>query len=72
MTRFLGNLREGIEIIEEAEEDVIWGYEIKILNIKSMNQKISISKDNLEEYQDITTDIERKGKNLLNDIENLK
>jgi hypothetical protein len=37
-----------------------------------MNQKISISKDNLEEYQDITTDIERKGKNLLNDIENLK
>ena len=72
MTRFLGNLREGIEIIEEAEEDVIWGYEIKILNIKSMNQKIPISKDNLEEYQDITTDIERKGKNLLNDIENLK
>ena len=37
-----------------------------------MNQKISIRKDNLEEYQDIIADIERNGKNLLNDIENLK
>jgi hypothetical protein len=72
MTRFLGNLKEGIEILAETEEEVIWGYEIKILNVKSMNQKISISKDNLEEYQDIIADIERNGKNLLNDIENLK
>ncbi|RXR34240.1 hypothetical protein EQG68_04175 [Flavobacterium piscinae] len=69
MTRFLGNIEEAVEIIDG---NFIWGYEIKILNVKSMNQKISIRKDNLEEYQDIITDIERKGKNLLNDIENLK
>jgi hypothetical protein len=69
MTRFLGNIEEAIEIIDE---NFIWGYEVKILNVKSMNQKISISKDNLEEYQDIIADIERNGKNLLNDIENLK
>ena len=69
MTRFLGNLKEGIEI---TEEDAIWGYEIKILNTKSMNQKISIRKDNLAEYKDILTDIEKNGEKLLNDIENLK
>lgn len=69
MTRFLGNLKEGIEI---TEEDAIWGYEIKILNTKSMNQKISIRKDNLAEYKDIITDIEKNGEKLLNDIENLK
>ena len=68
MTKFLGNVNEVIEI----NEDFIWGYEIKILNVKSMNQKISIRKDNLKEYQDIITDIERNGKDLLNDIENLK
>ena len=69
MTRFLGNIEEAVEIIDE---NFIWGYEIKILNVKSMNQKISIRKDNLKEYQDIITDIERNGKDLLNDIENLK
>lgn len=69
MTRFLGNIEESVEIIDG---NFIWGYEIKILNVKSMNQKISIRKDNLEEYQDIIADIERNGKNLLNDIENLK
>lgn len=69
MTRFLGNIEEVVEIIDE---NFIWGYEIKILNVKSMNQKISIRKDNLEEYQDIIADIEKNGENLLNDIENLK
>jgi hypothetical protein len=69
MTRFLGNIKEGSEPIHE---NFIWGYEIKILNVKNMNQKISIRKDNLEAYQDIIADIERNGTNLLNDIENLK
>lgn len=69
MTKYLGNLKEGIEI---TEEDVVWGYEIKFLNTKSMNQKISIRKDNLEEYRNILTDIEKNGEKLLNDIENLK
>jgi len=69
MTRFLGNIEEAVEI---TDENFIWGYEIKILNVKSMKQKISIRKDNLKEYQDIITDIERNGKNLIIDIQNLQ
>ena len=69
MTRFLGNIEEAVEIIDE---NFIWGYEIKILNVKSMNQKISIRKDNLAEYKDILNDIEKNGEKILNDIENLK
>ena len=68
MTRFLGNINEEIEIIGD---DFTWGYEIKILNVKSMNQKISIRKDNLDEYQNIITDIKNKGGDLINDIKNL-
>ncbi|UPQ80408.1 hypothetical protein M0M57_06100 [Flavobacterium azooxidireducens] len=69
MTRFLGNIEEAVEIIDE---NFVWGYEIKILNTKSMNQKISIRKDNLAKYKDLLTDIEKNGEKLLNDIENLK
>lgn len=69
MTRYLGNIAEGSETFDGT---TIWGYETKILNVKSMNQKVSIRKDNLEDYQDIINHIEKNGKTLINDIENLK
>ncbi|WP_159779658.1 hypothetical protein [Flavobacterium sp. 9AF] len=69
MTRFTGNVENSIEPFEEP---VIWGYETKILNTKSMSQKISIRKRNLKEYQEIITDIKNNGETLIKDIENLK
>lgn len=69
MTRFLGNIMEGVEM---NDENFIWGYEIKILNVTSMNQKISIRKDNLKDFKDIILDIEKNGKDLIIDIQNLQ
>lgn len=70
MTRFLGNIENGIENI--GEKTTIWGYETKMLNVKSMNQKVSIRKDNLKEYQDILIHIKKNGNTLNKDIENFK
>ena len=70
MTKYLGNIVQGIELINE--KTTIWGYEIKILNTKSWFQKTSIRKDDLKEYEDILVHIEQNSDELINDIIELK
>ena len=70
MTRYLGNIIQGIELTDE--KTTIWGYEIKILNTKNWNQKVSIRKDDLKKYEDILVHIEQNSDELINDIKELK
>ncbi len=70
MTKYLGNIVQGIELIDE--KTTIWGYEIKILNTKSWNQKVSIRKDDLKKYEDILVHIEQNSDELIKDIKELK
>lgn len=49
-----------------------WGYEIKLLNTKTMKQIISIGADKLTSYKEIENDIQSKMNVLVKDIERLK
>ncbi len=70
MTRYLGNIIQGIELTDE--KTTIWGYEVKILNTTSWNQKISIRKGNLKDYEDLLIHIEHNADKLIRDINELK
>jgi hypothetical protein len=67
MTKFEKELHE---VSEENEID--WGYELKILNTKSMNQKVSIKGRGFKKYIDMENDIRSKISILITDIINLK
>lgn len=67
MTRFIGPHPDSPDV-----DSVVWGYETKILNTKSMNQKVSIGKNGLKEYRDIEDDIRKSIDRLVTDIRNLK
>ena len=67
MSRFTGN-----NLLENPTEDTFWGYETKILNVKSMNQKVSIRANKLSDFKDIENHIKDNIEKLIEDIENLK
>lgn len=67
MTRFIGPHPDTPNV-----DSVSWGYETKILNIKTMEQKVSIGKTGLKEYQDIESHIKKNIDQLVKDLEVLK
>lgn len=67
MTRFTGNIFPADPAIKEP----YWGYEIKILNTKSMNQKVSIKANKLSDFKNIEIDIQKNISKLISDIEGI-
>ncbi|WP_294733709.1 hypothetical protein [uncultured Flavobacterium sp.] len=68
MTRFTGNAYGTIG----NEEATYWGYETKILNTKTMKQKVSIGANNLLNYEEIEKDIVKNIDELAQDIRAIK
>jgi hypothetical protein len=66
MTRFTGPHPD-----TPNSDSVVWGYETKILNTKTMNQKVSIGKSGFERYSDIEDHMRKNIGQLLTDIRNL-
>ena len=62
MTKLTGNL------LNFLEKDKVWGYETKILNVKTMEQQVSIKASNLKSYEEIETDIETNIRQLVLDL----
>jgi len=67
MTRFVGPRPD-----TPFQDSLTWGYEIKILNTRSMNQKVSIGRSNMEDYTDIEEDIIKNIDRLYKDIKTLE
>ena len=55
-----------------GNDTVKWGYEIKILNTKTMHQIISIGKKDLKDYKAIERNILENMNTLVNDLRSLK
>ncbi len=53
-------------------DSIKWGYETKILNTKTLNQKTSIGKKGFKKYEDIEVDIKKNITVLIKDIQELK
>ena len=68
MTRFIGPYDGN----PPGLNPLTWGYETKILNTKTMDQKISIGKSGFKKYEDIEIDIKNNIAKLVKDIEDLK
>lgn len=51
-----------------TEEFELWGYEIKILNTKTMVQKISIGQKDFETFEEIQSHIEQNINKLVEDM----
>jgi hypothetical protein len=67
MTRFIGPHPDTPNI-----DSVTWGYETKILNTKTLNQKVSIGESGFKGYKDIENDIKKNINKLVKDISDLK
>ena len=65
MTKFIGNQ---LEISTNRKNIEIWGYETKILNVKTMEQKVSIRATNLSNYEAIEKHIENNIEKLVLDL----
>ena len=68
MTRFTGNVYGTIS----DKEATYWGYETKVLNTRTMKQKISIGANNLLSYEEIEKDIVKNIDKLAQDIRAIK
>ncbi len=66
MTRFAENMHE-LPINYNG-----WGYELKLLNTKTLKQKISIGKENLKSYEELEKSIVDNIDKLTEDIKSIK
>ena len=55
-----------------GNKTIKWGYEIKILHTKTMQQIVSIGKKDLKDYAAIERDISENMKTLVNDMRSLR
>ena len=58
--------------LERRDNSTNWGYELKLLNTKTLKQKISIGSDNLSGYEEIEENIVENIDKLVKDIKAIK
>ncbi|GGB77874.1 hypothetical protein GCM10007424_17450 [Flavobacterium suaedae] len=63
MTRFAD------DFLERRGKATNWGYELKLLNTKTMEQKISIGADSMESYEELQENITKNIDKLVKDIQ---
>jgi hypothetical protein len=67
MTRFIGNVFPEMQ----NQSDFQWGYETKILNTSTMEQKVSIRASKLKNYDEIINHISANSDRLASDIKSM-